>query len=846
MIKNSIKKCRAARSILMAIILFLPFSIFSQLNFEQGSITIKEGRLIPVPRPYRMETYSIDPVEGSILSDKWKEPVVGDKVIFSDTTITWQSISADENGWFSGRSLRGAWFYTTLESKEERVVLLEGMGHNMVYINGVPRMGNKYQSKEKYESWEPKFNFSLLPVKLEKGKNDFLFYLTRGRLKVVLHEPESEILLNVKDHTLPDLIVGEAMDSWGSIVVINAGAKAQKNLTISTSGVGIQENKYPLPIIQPFSIRKVAFKIKVTPQSQKGNLDISLELHDSDVPFAKPLAAENISLRVLEPGSPYKRTFRSSIDNSIQYFAVNPVISKKNIKAPALVLSVHGANVEAINQAGSYNNKSWANIVSPTNRRPYGYDWEDWGRIDALEVLEIAKKSLDYDPERVYLTGHSMGGHGTWILGATYPDMFAAIGPSAGWISWWSYTMGGNKEDESEMGKMLARAELPLKTTKLEHNYKHQGIYIIHGDKDKSVPVGQARTMVDRLNEFHNDFMYHEQAEAGHWWDESEEPGTDCVDWPPMFDFFSRHALPGKERIRTIDFSTANPGVSSTSNWLTIYSQIKPLEISSANIQFDPGRNLFLGTTVNVEILGIDLIQADMVNSISISLDSTDLKVEKDMLNEDKIWLKKVDINWIVVEEPSKAEKGPQRYGTFKDAFNHNMIFVIGTLGNNDEDKWAREKARYDAETFWYQGNGSIDIILDTEFIPEAFPDRNVILYGNENTNKAWQMLLEDCPVNVTKKMIKIGTWESNGNDLGIIFTYPRRDSEVASIGVVAGTGISGARLLNNLPYLLPGNGFPDCLVISSDIIEQGLNGIKAAGFFGNNWKVDTGDFVWE
>jgi len=27
-------------------------------------------------------------------------------------------------------------------------------------------------------------------------------------------------------------------------------------------------------------------------------------------------------------------------------------------------------------------------LVAPTNRRPYGYDWEDWGRADALEVLE--------------------------------------------------------------------------------------------------------------------------------------------------------------------------------------------------------------------------------------------------------------------------------------------------------------------------------------------------------------------------------------------------------------------------------------------------------------------------
>ena len=54
-------------------------------------------------------------------------------------------------------------------------------------------------------------------------------------------------------------------------------------------------------------------------------------------------------------------------------------------------------------------------------------------------VLDQVTKSLAFDPTRVYLTGHSMGGHGTWILGSTYPDRFGAIGPSAGWISFWSY-----------------------------------------------------------------------------------------------------------------------------------------------------------------------------------------------------------------------------------------------------------------------------------------------------------------------------------------------------------------------------------------------------------------------
>lgn len=844
-IKN-LNRILLTTGLVIVLALLLTKTSYGQLEFQDGTMIIQRGKLMPVPRSYMRKLFSVDPIEGSILNNTWEEPILGGKVVFSDTTIVWETISVDEEGWFKGSELRGAWIYTSVESKDEKVVLLEGMGHNMVYINGVPRMGNKYQSKEKYEDWEPKFNFSLLPVKLRKGKNNFLFYITRGRLKLVFHEPESELLLNVKDNTLPDLIVGESLDSWGAVVIVNAGNKAQKNLLISTSGDGLEKTKYPVPIIQPYSIRKVAFKISAPAISQKRKLGIRLELHDSDMPSARPIVADSIFLRVLDMGDTHKKTFRSSIDNSVQYFAVNPVKDKKIQGSPALVLSVHGANVEAINQAGSYNHKSWANIVSPTNRRPYGYDWEDWGRIDALEVLKIAQESLEYDPERVYLTGHSMGGHGTWILGATYPDKFAAIGPSAGWISWWSYTMGGIDKDTSKMGLMLSKAELPLKTFELEQNFKHQGVYIIHGDEDRSVPVGQARLMVEHLETFHHDFMYHEQPDAGHWWDVSEEPGTDCVDWQPMFDFFARHSLPGKERIRKIDFSTANPGVSSSSNWLTIHSQIKPLEISSADVQFDPGQNLFFGNTENVSILGLDLVQVDREKSVMISLDGLDLKIEKEKLIKDKIWLNWQNNKWELKSKPLYRNKGPHRNGTFKDAFNHNMVFVLGTQGNKAEDKWAMEKARYDAETFWYQGNGSIDIILDTDFDPAKYPDRNVILYGNESTNTAWKVLLSECPIKVTKKLIQVGNKSLKGKDLGILFTYPRKDSEVASVGVVTGTGTTGARLLTNLPYLLPGNGFPDCLILSSEFIEKEKNGINMAGYFGNDWQVNTGDFIWK
>src|SRR5205807_3127387 len=122
-----------------------------------------------------------------------------------------------------------------------------------------------------------------------------------------------------------------------------------------------------------------------------------------------------------------------------------------------------------------------------------------------------------------------------------------------------------------------------------------------------NVPVTEARNMAKTLSEFHRDFVLFEQPKAGHWWDSSDEPGADCVDWAPMFDLFARHRLPEEESIRQVDFTTANPGVSSSCHWAAIEAQKHWLQLSTIHIRFDPGKHRFVGATENVARLSLDM-----------------------------------------------------------------------------------------------------------------------------------------------------------------------------------------------------------------------------------------------
>ncbi len=761
--------------------------------------------------------------------DVWQGP--------GDAELKWNSVKANADG---GVDARGGYALWVVDSEADKPMILSASGHDMVYVNGESRVGDPYSH-----------GYVHLPIPLVKGKNQLLFRLGRGGVKAQLGPAPGATgaRFELSDNTLPDVILGERGKLHAAVVVQNAGSTPCELALLAFSETDGRA-RTELPVIVPYSVRKVGFTIDPGSPTKEGNLVVGLRLVTRG---AGALIDESkISLRVRKPDQTHKRTFISDLDGSVQYYGVNPAPSPDPWKTaegaafekPALFLTLHGAGVEGIGQAEAYSNKTWGHLIAPTNRRPFGFDWEDWGRLDAIEVLEHASKLYGTDPERTYLTGHSMGGHGTWHLGATFPDKFAAIGPSAGWISFYTYAGGRRADGADPIQQMFMRAQTASDTIALLPNYAQLGVYILHGGGDDNVPADQAREMNKRLGEFHHDFQYFEQPNAGHWWDASPEPGADCVDWAPMFDFFARHARPGADRIRKVAFRTSSPRVSNKCYWASIEAQIKPLEMSDIDIQYNPHQRRFFGKTQNVARLALDLGFSETVGLFEVELDGQKLEgLAAD--SEKTLWLERSGDAWRSIQKPSAELKGPMRYGPFKDVFRNRVVFVAGTRGSAEENRWAIAKARFDAESFWYRGNASIDVVTDREFKPEEAPDRNVVLYGNSETNSAWAGLLANSDVQVDSKGVRFGSKTIEGKDLGALFVKPRPGSDEALVGVVGGSGLAGMKMLDRTPYVSSGVGYPDCVVLGVDALSSGPKGVRAAGFFGLDWKVASGDFVW-
>jgi hypothetical protein len=310
-----------------------------------------------------------------------------------------------------------------------------------------------------------------------------------------------------------------------------------------------------------------------------------------------------------------------------------------------------------------------------------------------------------------------------------------------------------------------------------------------------------------------------------------------------MFDLFARHALPPATAVRDVEFVTANPGVSSRCHWLAIEGQIQHLDISKAHIHVWPHQRTFKGTTENVAVLRIDVGHLMAKEPVTVELDGQTIDNVPYPEGAGSLWFERKDDHWRRIEKPSLRHKGPHRYGSIKDELKHCFIFVYGTKGTPEENAWAFAKARYDAETFWYRGNGSVEILADSAFEPSHYPDRTIVLYGNAETNRAWPILLSDSPVQVHRGQVRVGTRSFEGDDLTAFFIQPRRDSDIASVIAVSGSGLAGMRAAYSVSFFRSFVRYPDCLVTRVDREQAGRTENVAVGFFGLDWSVDNGEF---
>jgi predicted peptidase len=143
-------------------------------------------------------------------------------------------------------------------------------------------------------------------------------------------------------------------------------------------------------------------------------------------------------------------------------------------------------------------------VVFP--QAPADSQWAGAPAEAAMAALDAVTARYATDPDRVYLTGISMGGNGAWYLAYRRPDRFAAVVPICGWVE---------SHPRFSSGQVVpAQDGEPFRA--LAHRLVSVPIWIFHGDADAAVPVEQSRRAAAALEAAGADVQYTELPGVGH------------------------------------------------------------------------------------------------------------------------------------------------------------------------------------------------------------------------------------------------------------------------------------------------------------------------------------------
>ncbi len=222
------------------------------------------------------------------------------------------------------------------------------------------------------------------------------------------------------------------------------------------------------------------------------------------------------------PGSQHFQTFEKTVTKTLscKYLLFLPEDYGEKQQRWPLIMFLHGAgergsDLKKVKVHGPpkivENRKDFSFIVvSP--QCPTGDWWTD--KVEVLiNLLDDIVARYKVDKKRVYLTGLSMGGYGTWSLASAYPERFAAIAPICG---------GGKRF------MAMRLKDIP--------------VWVFHGAKDRVVPLKESEEMVSAIRKRGGNAKLTIYPDAGH------DSWTETYNNQELYDWFLEHRKSSKTK----------------------------------------------------------------------------------------------------------------------------------------------------------------------------------------------------------------------------------------------------------------------------------------------------------
>ncbi len=440
------------------------------------------------------------------------------------------------------------------------------------------------------------------------------------------------------------------------------------------------------------------------------------------------------------------------------------------------------------------------------------------GEASVLSALDFTLAQFPVDPDRVAITGASMGGTGAAEIALHHVDRFSAAAPLCGYHSYFVR--------RDTQGQPLLPWERALmhrfSTTSWADSGLHLPLYVAQGTKD--LPLSNSQVLVERYKKLGYS-LKEEWPELGH--DVWKQTYAKARMWDWLVPF-RRATEPRRVVFTTPSYRYAK------AYWVELTGLAEPGKFGRVEAIIGKEQTVRLKTT---GVTGVHLLpnqHVDPHRSLLVDIDGEQLTVPA----EAPLYLVKTDHWQTAVGPPPDLRRGRGLEGPWAELWNEPVMVVFGSQ-NPATAAINRDVARTLA-TPAFGVDLQIPVVSDAEYDPVRNTAYRALYVGRPDDHRWLARIAARLPIRVQEDGLQVGATRFEGPDVGAVFVYPDPDRPGALLGVVTAVGAAGLYHSLSLPALIP-----DFLVFDTGVLpaeSKVVLGTQASvlrgGFFGNQWEL--------
>ena len=442
------------------------------------------------------------------------------------------------------------------------------------------------------------------------------------------------------------------------------------------------------------------------------------------------------------------------------------------------------------------------------------------GDSDVLHAIAEAKRLFSVDEDRVYLTGDSMGGWGTWNVASRHPDLFAAIAPVFGGSDYHSRM---SEEDLARLSPLDRFFNEKESTWAMADGLLNIPIFIYHGDADESVNVEYSRWATRLLQRWGYDVRYHEFPGRVHEALESQGNASLSIE---RFLEHRRNPNPRHVRIRSAELRNAS------AYWAHVLQGASPLAFM----------------VVDSEVVDRNVIRLDTENVLDIELSPSAVIVDP---------AKPVNVVWngaaremrlqdgklrltAAGYDPATVPKNERLPGSATDFTVTPFAVVIGTSSRDPEmAALCSKKAAVFIDGWRDWQKQEPRVFRDTEIKDADMAKYSLLLVGGPDANRVTEELAARLPLRISADRIGIDGKDFNVKDAAVQMIYPNPLNPDRYVWIAAGTSTDGMyfcdlniRRIADWDYIITDGHIPAYKQKASPLQTR-----VVSGMFDYNWR---------